>query len=98
LNRPRDDEGEKRWRKSGRQGRHSEQDDSEEEEALLAVDVAGPTAHHQESGQGEPVHTGHPLALREGGQEFSLDRGERHLNDGEVDDIEERGRDDHRKD
>jgi len=93
-----DNEGEERWRKSGRQGRYGEEDDSEKEQALLAVDVAGSATDHQESGQGEPVHTGHPLALRERGQEFSLDRGERHLNHGEVDDIEERGRDDHRED
>src|SRR5207245_7683847 len=72
LNRPRDNEGEERWRKSGRQGRYGEEDDSEKEQALLAVDVAGSATDHQESGQGEPVHTGHPLALRERGQEFQL--------------------------
>jgi len=65
--------------------------DAEHEDLPSPDDVAEPASGHQHQCEGERV-TGHdPLTHRVGGMEIALDLGQRHVDDGHVDEVHERG-------
>ncbi len=66
-----------------------EQQERRHERAPLPEVIAGPPPEHQEAGERDRIRIDHPLQFGRGEAEARLDRGQRHVDDAEVEDDHE---------
>jgi hypothetical protein len=64
--------------------REGEEDGAGDEDSALAVEVGGATAEQQQAAEGDRVDVDHPLQCVGGEGEVVLDRGQRDVDDRDV--------------